>query len=103
MTTSTVYVSIGNSDDKLTQEEWANYWATVDENIVDYSTRVYGVWQSNPNSVYQNACWAFEIHEDNREELVDSLNAIRLKFRQEQIAWANAETFFISNENADVG
>jgi len=103
MSTSTVYVSIGNSDDKLTQEEWADYWSTVDERVVDYAERVYGVWQSNPNSVYQNACWSFELDEENRDSLVEDLNEIRLKFRQDQIAWANAETYFISNENANVG
>jgi len=43
------------------------------------------------------------LDEENRDSLVEDLNEIRLKFRQDQIAWANAETYFISNENANVG
>ena len=99
---TTVYVSIGNSDDKLTQEEWAEFWAKVDEVVVEAADRVYGVWQSNPNSRYQNACWAFEIEEALAQSLADSLNELRLKYHQDEVAWAWADTVFINNENTDV-
>lgn len=98
----TVYVSIENRNDSLPQEEWAEYWSTVDEHVIDYSEEVIGVWTSNTNSKIQSACWAFVMSDDESQDLADNLNEIRLKFKQDSVVWAEALTTFISNENTDV-
>lgn len=60
----TVHVAIGNSDDRLTQQEWAQYYAQVDSTVRAYADTVYGAWVSPSTSPYQNACWAFEPEPD---------------------------------------
>lgn len=93
---STVYVSIGNSDDKLTQADWAKYVGDFHEVMAELATRIYGVWLSEPSSEYQNACIAAEINPADIEVCKDELTTLRQGFRQDSIAWAVApETEFI--------
>lgn len=89
-----VYVSIGNSDDKLTQLEWALFYQRVTEAL--NLTEKHGVWLSAPDSRFQNACWCFE---DGGAEYADilkrRLREIATEFRQDSITWAVAETEFL--------
>lgn len=91
-----VYVSIGNSDDRLTQAEWADFVQAVRNVAAAYPKAVHGEWFSAPNSPYQNACWCLEF--DNvadASEARTSLTIQRKHFRQDSVAWAVAETEFI--------
>lgn len=105
-----IYVSIGNSDDKLSQEKWAAYWRRVDTLIRSYARRVHGAWVSESTSPYQNACWCLElnpeqryVHGDGRGDtslrlLQDVLRDTALDFGQDSIAWAEVRsTTFLSH------
>jgi len=90
-----VYISVGNSDDKLSQVEWCNY-------IIEMTARVvaighpHGQWASNPVGAYQNACWCVEFRTDaEAAEAREVAKEIREKYRQDSVAWAVAETEFI--------
>jgi hypothetical protein len=96
----TVYISIGNSDDKLSQVEWAAYAGAVRglirrvESV--YSGRIHGDWTSLPFSPYQNACWCIEIPDEATAETIRrTLANYAGMYRQDSIAWAVAETEFI--------
>jgi len=92
----TVYVSIGNSDDKLTQAEWHDFCVFI-ENAIEHSCiQFYGRWYSLPNARFQNACWAFEVTDDEVGRLKRELGEFALVYRQDSIAWAIAETEFIN-------
>lgn len=68
MTAKTVYISIGNSDDKLTQREWCDFVADVDgdlEYVLNPHGRVHGRWFSAPDVQWQNACWCVEFVESH--------------------------------------
>jgi hypothetical protein len=98
----TVYISIGNSDDKLSQTDWSSYVLDVDrafEAAVRYEgARVHGRWYSLPTEPWQNACWCAEWHEDLAlvvEALRRKLQRVAADYQQESIAWAVAETEFI--------
>jgi len=98
------YISIGNSDDKLTQAEWAEFFTEVDlllagpECIIGGPVQVrHGVWHSLPDSPWQNACWCVELLDD-AELIADLKGALAdhaQRFRQDSIAWAVADTEFI--------
>src|SRR5688572_8500137 len=97
MTTKTIYVSIGNSDDKLSQQEWSNFVMLVDAKLTPdgYNgiDERHGNWRSNPDEPWQNACWCVAIeHEDPAvvAELKGSLAKLASRFRQDSIAWAEA-------------
>lgn len=100
MTRMITYITIGNSDDKLTQQEWAAYFSAVAVAIQRATAAaggtVHGQWASEPASAWQNACWCIDIGTDSAELLKWRLAEIAGDFRQESIAWAEArKTEFI--------
>jgi hypothetical protein len=92
----TVYVSIGNSDDKLTQAEWAQYVNEVRGKIHGWAKAVHGAWFSAPDSPWQNACWCAEFPDETyARDVRDAITEVRKAYRQDSVAWAVAETEFV--------
>lgn len=94
----TVYVSIGNSDDKLTQAEWAMFCSRVDVTFAARVWSIHGRWYSLPNSGWQNACWCLELEERYVPEIKADLEVIARRYDQESIVWAPAQVTFITPE-----
>jgi hypothetical protein len=103
---STVYISIENSDDKLTQLEWHEFADDVDQavrNAARYAgTQVHGRWYSLPTEPWQNACWCIDFADDLSDDSADAKLTLRRtlarlarQYRQDSIAWASAKTEFI--------
>ncbi len=84
----TVYVSIGNSDDKLTQREWAFFQVEVSEVIHHVGGRIHGEWASPARSQFQNACWCFDIRIGAIPEFERRMARIARNYRQDAIAVA---------------
>jgi hypothetical protein len=92
-----VYISIGNSDDKLTQLEWSRFIIQVSAEVVSIG-KLHGAWFSNPAGPYQNCCWCveFEAPDDENEAKEMAAKMARI-YRQDSIAWARVtETEFVS-------
>jgi hypothetical protein len=90
-----VYISIGNSDDKLAQAEWVMFQRDVRFAIVNAQVvaAVHGDWVSHAGDPYQNACWCIELRDSwtaSREGLRDDLRDLARRYRQDSIAWAEA-------------
>lgn len=104
--TITVYISIGNSDDKLSQKEWAEYYRSVSLTLHQAAATVHGQWVSEPAAAWQNACWCVELanHDvttaagqtmPNVEWVRERLANLACDYRQDAIAWAETTTEFI--------
>ncbi len=93
--TRTVYVSIGNPDDKLTQARWSEFHDKVGAAVRGLALQVYGDWVSASNSPWQNACIGFEIGWETSERLQRDLADLAAEYGQDSIAWAEADTKFI--------
>lgn len=91
----TVYVSIGNSDDKLTQADWAAFHSKVNTLLGVVASHVHGRWSSLPTAPWQNACWCIEVEPAKTAALRVSLAECARYWRQDSIAWAEANTEFI--------
>lgn len=87
-----VYISIGNSDDKLSQVEWNNFINIVDAIVDEWGTQKHGVWFSDPRSPYQNACWCVELPDrSSRVALMKGFLAeAAQQYRQDSVAWTEA-------------
>ncbi len=85
-----VYVSIGNSDDKLTQVLWASFAGQVRGAVKRAATEIHGDWASLPYSSFQNACWCAEVESSKVHQLQLELIGIADMYRQDSIAWAEA-------------
>lgn len=94
--TITAYISIGNSDDKLSQYEWKRFVSLVRDVVRTDTSDVHGEWFSASDSMYQNACWCVEVKEGDAPGMKANLASIAAYFKQDSIAWAVAETEFIT-------
>lgn len=97
----TVYVSIGNSDDKLGQADWATFHSAVNGVIRRAAHRVHGAWVSPSTDPWQNACWCIEIDEApgvfGTQWLRNQLANLAGAYGQDSIAWAETpKTEFLS-------
>lgn len=96
-----VYVSIGNTDDRLTQAEWAAFVAEVEFALPSGGwTQRHGRWRSPSDDPWQNACWCIEINDHVAQDSIAACNlglaAVARKFRQDSVAWAEVtKTEFI--------
>lgn len=91
-----IYVVIGNSDDKLSQERWAIFIKDIDVAVQGMAKHVHGVFFAAPNSPFQNACWSIIIDETDVEYVQRRLSHLASKYSQQSIVWADAETTFLA-------
>jgi hypothetical protein len=85
-----VYISIGNSDDKLTQARWSEFYNWVAGSINMFASVHHGKWVSDPTEPWQNACWCVLVEEGKVERLKARLRNTAVEFDQDSIAWAEA-------------
>jgi hypothetical protein len=91
----TAYITIGNSDDKLSQADWSAFCADV-YSTIDRTVRFGGDLQfagySAPAAPWQNAQWCVQVPDDaTRSTLRTQLRELCRRYRQESIAWAQVE------------
>jgi hypothetical protein len=85
-----VYVSVGNSDDKMTQADWAVFQSRILSEVKALASEIHGVWYSAPMTPYQNMCICAEVASDRAAELKGFLTEAREYFGQDAVAWAEA-------------
>lgn len=81
-----VFVSIGNSDNKLTQAEWNQYCLEVETYCDHLSTRFYAKCYSLSNAPFQNAVFSMECPATTISSLRSCLSMAANKYRQDSIA-----------------
>lgn len=86
-----VYVTIGNSDDKLTQERWAAFVQHVRDFTNGVANVVHGEWFSLPNARRQNMCICIETNMNGVVDLRHGLSLCAQVYKQESIAMAVVE------------
>lgn len=98
---TTIYLSIGNSDNKLPQERWSDFQSDFQILINDLfygdKATVHGMWYSLPTASFQNMCICVEIPaQEDRHSLELSLRALCNEYEQDSIAWAEVpQTLFV--------
>lgn len=90
----TVCYQIGNSDDKLRQAKWSNF-AEITGAAIEIFGKVHFSGGSDWYKPWQNACWVFEIDEEQIPALKTDLARIRGMFEQTTAAWMEGEVEFI--------
>lgn len=92
---STVCIQIGNSDNKLTQEDWSQFIADVNEVISLYGD-IHFAGGSSPEKPWQNYCWVFNSDNPDTLELIrQRVEVIKHVFKQESVAWLEGTTIFV--------
>ncbi len=90
----TVYLTIGNSDDKLSQAAWSAYCDDVTY-VVNAAARdggrVHAACFSSPTVPWQNAIWCVELDDGRAAVLRRALALLARRYRQDSIAWAQVD------------
>lgn len=91
----TITIQIGNSDDKLTQMEWAKFVACCEDAIEARTSQVHFAGGSSNWCAWQNFAWVIMLDPERAAELRCDLEEIRKIYRQESVAWTEGETQFV--------
>lgn len=91
----TVCIQIGNSDNKLSQKQWADFCTDVYKNINLVCNEIFFSAPSVGWADWQNAAFIFSIDEEFISELKTQIEHIRKGYLQDSVAWLEGETVFI--------
>jgi hypothetical protein len=92
----TTYITIGNTDNKLTQQEWSAFITDMVMLVLEHTSEVHFAGFSHPSAPYQNACWCVDFATPNDQgNARSSLAMLKVKYRQDSIAWADAQVSFV--------
>ena len=90
-----ICIQIGNTDNKLTQQEWSEFIYGIESKLKWGAEKIYFSGFSCPDAEWQNACWVFSCSDSNISLLKESLSYIRFIYKQDSIAWSELTTEFI--------
>jgi hypothetical protein len=87
---ATVYVTVGNTDAKLTRAEWLGLLVDVRELVRGLAGpgRVHGDWHSAPEDPWLNHCWCAQLSAASLPLLRSELGRLARRYRQDSIALA---------------
>lgn len=91
----TVTIQIGNSDNKLSQKEWALFCTKTYKAITFWNEEWFFSAPSVGWADWQNACFVFSIPTGNIRMLRWEIEKIREGFRQDSATWTQGTTEFI--------
>lgn len=95
----TAVISIGNSDDKLTQAKWSAYVSDVSWIISRYALHPHFSGLSVGSSPWQNACWIVGLPPDfDINQFKFELRRIAQKYGQDSIALLVGNTEFVKGD-----
>lgn len=90
----TVTIQIGNTDNKLTQQEWSSFIAHVTVALCACSADIRFRGGSAADAPWQNYAWVANL--PNESDLRSSLSSLASRFRQDNIAYTVGATEFIA-------
>lgn len=96
----TAVITIGNSDDKLTQEEWSQFVSDVQDMIMRWALPVHFHGLSIGSAPWQNACWVVDVHilydrVDEFQHIRNQLSFLANTYKQDSIALTIGSTEFV--------
>jgi hypothetical protein len=90
-----VSIQIGNSDNKLSQLEWSEYVREIRDLVEEFSMEVHFMGGSDSSSPYQNYCFVFTISDNDKDNMISDLIAVKNDYIQDSIAMIVGSTEFI--------
>ena len=79
-------IQIGNSDNKLTQEEWSKYVMDVHAATTANGIETHFFGSSEGTKPWQNACWVVAIQEAEVDAMFRAIAKIRKQYKQNSVA-----------------
>lgn len=96
----TYVIQIENSDNKLTQKDWAEYIIAAKLVVRGFSDAVHFIGYSSPTAELQNAAFVFSLMDSRLAMFTIKLKELCMCYRQSSIAIMVGETKYINaNDN----
>ena len=93
---TTVTIQIGNTDNKLTQQDWSKFVSAVDDVVHRHAKTTHFSGGSAANAPWQNYCWVCQITSLNDAiSLSLKLRDVATEFHQDSIALTKGDTILI--------
>lgn len=95
----TITIQIGNSDNKLTQQEWSAFIYHVFDDllcVMPNAEQIHFSGGSNPAAKWQNYCWVFNLDDERIPEMREWLSSAAYQFKQDSIAMTVGDTEFVA-------
>lgn len=94
-------VSIGNSDDKLSQAEWHNFYHEVYDLVYAYAKSTYFTGTTGPTEIWQSATFVFEPWDGDENLFKSRLSEVLVTYRQDSAALVVGSTEFVTAKSSD--
>ena len=91
----TITILPGNTDNKLTQQEWHNYVIELDALVNSWSQDLWFFGAPSNWMLWQNACWVLDIMDEDMAMFSMELKLIRERYRQDSLALVDGTTKFV--------
>ncbi len=91
----TISILIGNSDDKLTQKQWAEFVGNTEFWVKKFCSTIHFSGGSTSNLPWQNYCIVFGVEENKEVWIKENLLELKRKYNQDSIAWIDGQTIFL--------
>lgn len=94
----TVIIQLGNTDNKLTQKEWAIFISNIEKVLSDTKytgLQVHFAGGSSAEKAWQNYCFVFNCYESDIESIRFRVQNIRGLFKQDSVAFTLGKTELI--------
>ena len=92
---TTVCIQIGNSDNKLSQEEWSEFCNRLRESVNKMNgSQIHFDGGSPSDAKWQNHCVVAEIYKQHLDSFLEEIIRTASYFNQQSIAVLEGETFF---------
>jgi hypothetical protein len=91
----TAVIQIGNSDNKLTQGEWANFAASMHIEVSENVHHIHFKGGSDWDAPWQNACWVCEVMDEQIDGLTKAVARCRRTYRQDSAAITWGDTALV--------
>lgn len=89
----TITIQAGNTDNKLTQQQWAEYVSALDKVITEWADEVHFMGGPANWMPWQNVCWVVNVDAEERVgDLRMAVIMVREHFKQDGIAWTEGTT-----------
>ena len=88
----TATIQIGNTDNKLSQSQWAHFVADMKNAIEAHVYRIHFCGGSDWDAPWQNACWVCEVHDEVIDALTKAIKASRKRYKQDSasVTWGDS-------------
>jgi hypothetical protein len=91
-----IYTAIGNSDNSLSQSDWAKFQGEFSQLITGQANKIWEQCYSAPTAEWQNMCVGFDCDDEKIGSIQIELRELASKYRQDSIAWSEVkETILI--------